>query len=245
MPGPWFQLYAARDRELTAKLIEKVRAAGYRLILLTVNTPIVGNRVRDLRNGMALPPRITVANASDMLRRGPWILGQLRGPGVGIPNIASLGSGPKRGGVGPAGYLKEYFNDRTGWDDIAWIKQRFGGPVGVKGIMTADDARRARDAGADAILVSNHGGRQLDDVQASADAGPRSSPRSPQRRFRSWSTAGFGAGRRRQELSLGATACLIARPWLWGLAAGGAGVARVRDLRAELNARWRSSENPT
>jgi isopentenyl diphosphate isomerase/L-lactate dehydrogenase-like FMN-dependent dehydrogenase len=238
VPGAhWFQLYAAKDRQQTATLVDAVRAAGYRLILLTVDTPIVGNRLRDLRNGMALPPRITVANAVDMLRRGRWIAGQMRGPGVGIPNIAALGSGPRRGGVGPAGYLKEYFNDRPSWEDIAWIKERFGGPVGVKGIMTADDARRARDAGADAIVVSNHGGRQLDDVPATLTLLPEIVAALAGTSIPILIDGGIRRGSDvAKALALGATACLIARPWLWGLAAGGAaGVARVIEIfRAEL-----------
>ena len=237
-PGPlWFQLYAWKDRALTGALVDKARAAGYRAILLTVDTPIVGNRLRDVRNGMALPPRVTFANAVDMLRRGPWIAGQARGPGVALPNIAGLDANPSAGGVGPAGYLKDLFNPDLAWDDVAWIKERFGGPVGVKGIMTAADALRARDAGADAVVVSNHGGRQLDGVAASLTVLPEIAA----------ALAGSGlpilldSGVRRgsdivKAIALGANACLIGRPWLWGLASGGTrGVARVIEiLRTEF-----------
>ena len=238
VPGPlWFQLYAWKDKTLTGALIDKARAAGYRAILLTVDTPVVGNRERDLRNGMALPPRITFANATDMLRRGPWIWGQLRGPGVALPNIAGHDANPRSGGVGPAGYLKDLFNPELAWDDVAWIKARFGGPVGVKGIMTAADARRALDAGADAIVVSNHGGRQLDGLPATLDVLPEIAAALAGTRL----PILFDSGIRRgsdivKALALGATACMIGRPWLWGLAAGGAGgVARVIDiLRTEF-----------
>lgn len=239
VPGPlWFQLYAWKDKTLTGTLIDQARASGYRVLLLTLDTPIVGNRERDLRNGMALPPRITWANATDMLRRGPWIWGQLRGPGVAVPNIAGeRAARPTKGGFGPAGYLKELFNPQASWDDVAWVKERFGGPVGVKGVMTAADARRAVDAGADLVVVSNHGGRQLDGVPASLDVLEEIVA----------ALAGTGtrilldSGVRRgsdvvKALALGADACMIGRPWLWGLAAGGAdGVARVLEiLRGEL-----------
>lgn len=239
IPGPhWFQLYAWNDRAVTGQLIDKARAAGYAALLVTVDTPVVGNRERDLVNGMALPPRITWANATDMLRRGPWIAGQLRGPGVTIPNIAGLGAAPlEKGGFGPAGFLKNLFNPELSWEDFAWIKERFGGPVGAKGIMTAADALRARSAGADLIVVSNHGGRQLDDSPATLDVLPEIAA----------ALAGSGmpilvdGGIRRgadivKALALGATACMVGRPWLWALAAGGcAGVVRMLAIyRAEL-----------
>ncbi len=238
VPGShWFQLYAWKDRALTGALIDRAKAAGYRAIFLTVDTPVVGNRERDLRNGMALPPRITFANATDMLRRGPWIVGQLRGPGVALPNIAGLDANPSKGGVGPAGYLKELFNPELAWDDLAWIKERFGGPVGVKGIMTAADARRARDAGADAIVVSNHGGRQLDGAPATLDILAEIVAALADAPLPILIDGGIRRGSDMvKALALGATACMIARPWLWGLAAGGApGVARVLALlRAEF-----------
>jgi len=238
VPGPhWFQLYAWKDRALTGALIDRARDAGYRVIVLTVDTPVVGNRERDLRNGMALPPRITFANATDMLRRGRWIVGQLRGPGVALPNIAGLDANPRKGGVGPAGYLQDLFNPELAWDDLAWIKARFGGPVAVKGIMTAADARRARDAGADAIVVSNHGGRQLDGLPATLDVLPEIVAALADAPLPVLVDSGIRRGSDIvKALALGATACMVGRPWLWGLAAGGTGgVARVLAiLRAEL-----------
>jgi isopentenyl diphosphate isomerase/L-lactate dehydrogenase-like FMN-dependent dehydrogenase len=239
VPGPlWFQLYAWQDKELAGRLIDKARDAGYRALLVTLDTPIVGNRERDLRNGMALPPRITWANATDMLRRGAWIAGQLRGPRAAIPNIAGLSSAaPTKGGFGPAGYLKELFNPSLAWSDFAWIKERFRGPVGAKGIMSAADALRARAAGADFVVVSNHGGRQLDNSPATLTVLPEIAA----------ALAGSGmpilidGGIRRgsdivKALALGASACMVGRPWLWALAAGGrAGVQRVLAIyRAEF-----------
>jgi len=238
VPGPhWFQLYAWKDRALTGALIDRARDAGYRVIVLTVDTPVVGNRERDLRNGMALPPRITFANATDMLRRVRWIVGQLRGPGVALPNIAGLDANPRKGGVGPAGYLQDLFNPELAWDDLAWIKARFGGPVAVKGIMTAADARRAREAGADAIVVSNHGGRQLDGLPATLDVLPEIVAALADAPLPVLVDSGIRRGSDIvKALALGATACMVGRPWLWGLAAGGTGgVARVLAiLRAEL-----------
>jgi len=238
VPGShWFQLYAWRDRTIAGALIDKARAAGCRVLLVTVDTPVVGQRERDIRNGMQLPPRPTPANAFDLLRHPRWIAGQLAGPGVALPNIRGLGAKPAAGGVGPSGYLQPLFNPELTWDDLAWIKERFGGPVGVKGILSAADALRARDAGADTIVVSNHGGRQLNDAIAPLDVLPEIAA----------ALAGSGmpilidGGIRRgsdvvKALCLGATACLIARPWLYGLAAGGqAGVIRVLAiLRAEI-----------
>ncbi|TAM60175.1 alpha-hydroxy-acid oxidizing protein [bacterium] len=236
--GPhWFQLYAWNDKALTGKLVDKAREAGYRMILLTIDTPVVGNRERDLRNGMVLPPRVTFANVTDMLRRWSWIWGQIRGPGVKIPNIADLETQVHKGGTGPAGYLKGLFNPEQSWDYIGWIKERFGGPVGVKGIITATDARRARDAGADTIVVSNHGGRQLDGAPATITV----LPEIVEALRGSGMPILIDSGIRRgsdivRALALGATACMIGRPWLWGLAAGGTdGVRRVIELlRTEL-----------
>jgi isopentenyl diphosphate isomerase/L-lactate dehydrogenase-like FMN-dependent dehydrogenase len=238
VPGShWFQLYAPKDRSLAGALIDKVRKAGYRVLLITVDTNIPANFVRNLRNGMTRPLRITLRNSADVLLKIPWLWGQVRGPGFTVPNVANLHEGAPKGGRYALEYMHRVHNPEQTWDDIAWIKERWGGPVGIKGIMTAADAVRAREVGMDTIVVSNHGGRALDGLPATVEVLPEI--------VAALEGSGMpilidGGVRRGSDiakaLALGATACMIGRPWIWGLSVGGtAGASRVLQiLRTEL-----------
>jgi len=236
-PGEhWFQLYVWKDRAVTQSLVERAAASGYRVLVVTLDVPVLGQRERDARNGATIPPRLTLRNAIDMLRRPRWLWTILRGPRVTFANVAPAGpsSGPSPFALAP--YVNTLFDPSITWKDLAWMRRLWKGPVAVKGVMCAEDARLAVESGADAVIVSNHGGRQLDSAPGSLESlaevveavGGRAQVL-------------FDGGIRRgtdlaKALALGARACLIGRPYLYGLAAAGqAGVAdAIRILVAEL-----------
>jgi 4-hydroxymandelate oxidase len=211
--GPkWFQLYVHRDRGLTRSLVERAEAAGYGAIVLTVDTPILGRRLADERNRFTLPPDLTMANLAS-----------------GVVGIT---------GSGLAAYFKDRHDASLGWRDVEWLRGITRLPLAVKGVLRADDAARAVEAGAAAVIVSNHGGRQLDGAPATLEALPRVVDAVAGRAevlhdggIR-WGTDALKA------IALGARAVLVGRPVLWGLAVGGrAGVARVLTLLTEELAR--------
>ncbi len=215
-PGPkWFQLYVYRDREVTRSLVQRAEASGYRALVVTVDMPRMGHRERDTRNHFVLPPDVTMRN----LEMG------------GRADAAAWGANSSF-----AEYWRNLLDPSLTWDAIGWLKSLTKLPIVIKGVLAPEDAERAIAAGADAIVVSNHGGRQLDGSLATIDALPDIAER----------VAGrvpllLDGGVRRgtdvlKALALGARAVLIGRPYLWGLAAGGEqGVARVLAmLRAEL-----------
>ena len=235
--GPlWFQLNPCRDPGLTAHLLDRAREAGCRALLVTVDCAVGGPRQRDLRNGWTAAPRLTHSNVRDGLlhpdRLLRWAWRFRQGPGARLANIASYG------GERSTGWITAMFDEHQSWTGLERIRERWGGPLAIKGIMTAADARRAEAIGVQAIVVSNHGGRQLDGLPGTLEVLPRIAE----------ALAGsdvevlIDGGIRRggdvvKALALGARACLIARPWLWGLAAAGEqGVARVLEiLRTELD----------
>jgi isopentenyl diphosphate isomerase/L-lactate dehydrogenase-like FMN-dependent dehydrogenase len=236
-PGPvWFQLYSSRDRGLTAHLIDQARAAGCSALIVTVDCAVGGPRPRDVRNGWTASPRLTRASVADAVlhpdRLARWALRFRRGPGVRLPNIASYG------GHDAVGWVTAMFDDRQTWAGLDRIREQWGGPLALKGVMTAADARRAADAGVDAIVVSNHGGRQLDGLPATLDVLPEIAEALGDRGTEILVDSGIRRGTDvAKALALGARAVLIARPWVWGLgAAGEAGVSRVIEiLRTELD----------
>lgn len=213
--GPfWLQVYVFRDRALTEHLVERARAAGCSALCLTVTFPVAGNRERDARNGFALPPGLDMANF-----RG---LAQARFPGTH--------------GSGLAAFVAQQFDPSLTWEAVAWLREISGLPVLLKGVVTAEDARLAVEHGAAGIIVSNHGGRQLDTAEPTLRALPHVVEAVADR-----VPVLVDGGIRRgtdvlKALALGARATLIGRPYLWGLAAEGqAGVERVLALlRAEL-----------
>ncbi len=168
----WFQLYVMRDRGFTEKLIDRAKAANCSALVLTLDLQVIGQRHKDIRNGLSTPPNLTLRNILDMAMHPRWCLGMLGterrsfrnivGHVKDVSNIASISS-----------WVAEQFDPSLNWDDVEWIKKRWGGKLILKGILDSDDARSAVATGADAIIVSNHGGRQLDGAASSISMLPK------------------------------------------------------------------------
>ncbi len=205
----WFQLYVHKDRDLTAELVKRAYAAGYGAIVVTVDTPFLGRRMRDERNRFALPPGIGLANLA------------------GIPLPIDPGSSLFR-------YFASQLDPTVTWEDIAWLRSLSPLPVVLKGVLTPEDAVVAVDAGVEGVVVSNHGGRQLDGVPAALDALP-DVVEAIGGRVEVLMDSGVRRGTDvLKALALGAKAVLVGRPFLWGLATGGeTGVRRVLDMMRE------------
>lgn len=229
-----FQLYVLRDRGLTRALIERAVAAGYDALCLTVDMPVGGYRERDVRNRLALPYRPSVRGLLGMAARPRWALGMLRGPAFRMANFDEVAGPTAR--HGNMAFVNSQFDRALTWDDAAWFAAQSGLPLMIKGILSAADARRAVDIGARAIMVSNHGGRQLDGAPATIDVVTDIRDAAG----RDIEIVLDGGVRRGTDvlkaLARGADACALGRPYLYALAAGGeAGVTRmIAILRAEL-----------
>lgn len=232
--GPlWFQLYLWRSKELIESLVERARRAGCTALVLTVDVPLNANRIRDLRNGMSIPPRVTVRNAYEAARRPAWLLDMLEGPAIGFRNFQGIAEG--NSAMSHSEFINtELSNLAASWDDLAWLRRIWDGPLYVKGITTVTDARKAVAAGADGIVVSNHGGRQLDGLPSSARAFPRIAD-AVGGRAELFLDGGVRTGVDiARALAMGASAVTVARPWVFGVAAGGQrGVERVIDIFAQ------------
>jgi L-lactate dehydrogenase (cytochrome) len=231
----WFQLYVMKDRGFVKALIERVIAAKCSALFLTVDLPVNGQRHIDQKNGLSVPPRLTAQTVFDVMMRPTWAWRILNGKRKTFANID--GHLPGFGGITLAEWAQSQFDQTVSWKDVEWIRSIFPGKLVLKGILDPDDAREALKTGADGIVVSNHGGRQLDGAPSTISALPKvadaiggqkeilfdSGVRTGQDMFRA--------------LALGADACMIGRPFLYGLGAGGeAGVAKVIDiLRRELD----------
>jgi L-lactate dehydrogenase (cytochrome) len=234
-PGPkWIQMYMWRDRGLTRELIERARdTRGFTALVLTVDTPRVGARERDQRNGFTLPPRITLRSVVGGLTHPRWSARFVRSPEIGLANMATRRSD---GSVDLSRYALSAFDPAMSWSDVAWLRDQWPGPIVLKGILSAEDASRAAEVGVDAVVVSNHGGRQLDHVPATIRALPEVVDAAG-----SELEVLLDGGIRRgtdlaKALALGARACLVGRPVIYGLAAAGQhGAARaISLLQAEL-----------
>jgi L-lactate dehydrogenase (cytochrome) len=225
----WFQVYAAGGLEEADALCDRAAAAGAEALVVTIDTPTLGNRERDVRHGVAPPLRIDAHNAVPLglqvLARPRWAA-QLAATGI---RLSRRGAGPSGHGAGMLSAVASPFS----WDDVAHLRKRWDGPFVVKGVLSGHDARRAVDAGATAVVVSNHGGRQLDTTPATLVALP-----GVVAAVGGDAEVLFDGGIRRGShvvaaLSLGARAVLIGRPYLYGLALGGQrGVERVLDILA-------------
>ena len=235
--GPkMFQLYVLRDRELNRELIRRAKDAGYVALCITVDTPVPGNRERDLRTGMTIPPALTLMSFLDIARHPRWAWSQLRGEPLVMANVVhKIAEGSTRIST-LVKYVHSQFDPTITWKDAAWMIEQFGGPVAIKGILDPADARRAAEIGASAVIVSNHGGRQLDGVPAPIEVLPQIVEAVGDR-----AEVILDSGVRRgvhvlKALALGAKACMCGRPYLYGLAAGGErGVARALGiLRSEI-----------
>jgi len=167
----WFQLYVMRDRDFIGRLIDRAKAAGCSALVITLDLQILGQRHKDLRNGLSAPPKFTLNSVLQLMSKPAWGLRMLGTKRHGFGNIVGHVSG-----VDDLSSLSDWtakqFDPKLSWDDLAWIKERWGGPIIIKGIMDPEDARSAVKTGADAIIVSNHGGRQLDGAPSSIEALP-------------------------------------------------------------------------
>ena len=167
----WFQLYVMRDRAFVERLIDRAKAAGCSALVLTLDLQILGQRHKDLKNGLSAPPKLTLPNLLDMMTKPRWCLGMLGTPRRGFGNIIGHVEGvDDMGSLGQ--WTAQQFDPRLSWADVEWIKKRWGGPLILKGVMEPEDARLAAGSGADALVVSNHGGRQLDGAPSSIEALP-------------------------------------------------------------------------
>jgi L-lactate dehydrogenase (cytochrome) len=231
-----FQIYIFKDRGLTNEFVARAKASRYDALVLTVDTPVVGNRERDRVNGLSLPPRLTSRNVLSFARHPAWAWGALRGRRFNFANVAHKIDKLSQGPMSLFQYIDEQFDQSIGWDDLERLASLWGGPLAVKGILRPEDSVRAIRCGASAVMISNHGGRQLDGAPAVID----------QIAANAEALDGTGeiicdGGIRRgsdivKALALGATACSIGRPYLYGLAAAGeGGVDQVLSiLRAEF-----------
>jgi len=232
----WFQLYVLRDREFIERLIDRAKAANCSALVLTLDLTIMGQRHKDVKNGLSTPPRPTLVNLLNLLTKPRWCLNMLGTPRRQFGNIVGHVKG-----VGDTSSLASWtsaqFDPTLGWHDVEWIKRRWGGPLIVKGIMDAEDARLAVDAGVDALVVSNDGGRQLDGAPSTIEAlpaivdavGPR---------IEVWFDGGIRSGQDvLRAVALGAKSTMIGRAFLHGLGAmGEAGVTRcLQIIRKELD----------
>jgi L-lactate dehydrogenase (cytochrome) len=222
-----FQFLLFKDRGLTHDLIERCREAGYAALCLTVDATVRGKRERELRHGMGMPPRPSLASVLHFAARPRWLLRQaLRGP-LSLQNVAPQMRGMRAG----TRYLGQQLDTAITWEDAQRLVERWGGPFAIKGILAAEDARRAADVGFSCVVISNHGGRQLDSAAAPYDVLPGIADAVGDRL-----EIILDGGIRRgvhvlKALARGARACMVGRPYLFGLAAGGeAGVTRALDI---------------
>jgi L-lactate dehydrogenase (cytochrome) len=167
----WFQLYVMRDREFIERLIERARAANCSALVITLDLQILGQRHKDLKNGLSAPPKLTLANILNIATKPRWALGMLGTANRQFGNIVGHVSGVENMGSLSA-WTAQQFDPRLNWGDVEWIKKRWGGKIILKGIQDVEDAKLAVESGADALIVSNHGGRQLDGAQSSIEALP-------------------------------------------------------------------------
>lgn len=232
----WFQVYVTRDRSFVEDLIERARNAKCSALVVTMDLQVFGQRHKDKKNGLSIPPKPTLRTIADMVSKPRWCLNMLRtgnrqfgnivGHAKGVDNISSL-----------VDWTRDQFDPRLSWQDVAWIKQRWGGKLIVKGIQDPDDARLAVEAGADAIIVSNHGGRQLDGAASSISALP-----AIVEAVGSYAEVHLDGGIRSGQdvlkaIALGAKGTYIGRAMLYGLGAlGEQGVSTALELiRNELD----------
>jgi len=232
----WFQLYVMKDREFIDRLIGRAKSAGCSALVLTLDLQILGQRHKDLKNGLSAPPKLTIPNIINMMTKPRWCLGMLGTRRHQFGNIVGHVKG-----VGDLGSLSEWttkqFDPKLNWGDVEWIKKRWGGKLILKGIQDVEDAKLAAASGADAIVVSNHGGRQLDGAMSSIAALPTIA-RAVGSRIEVLMDGGVRSGQDViKALALGAKGVFIGRAYIYGLGAmGQAGVATALEIiRKELD----------
>jgi L-lactate dehydrogenase (cytochrome) len=232
----WFQLYVMKDRDFINRLIDRAKAAGCSALVLTLDLQVLGQRHKDLRNGMSAPPRLTIPNILNLMTRPRWCLGMLGTRRRSFGNIIGHASDVSDMSSLSA-WASQQFDPALSWSDVEWIKQRWGGKLIIKGIMDPEDARLAVESGADALIVSNHGGRQLDGAQSSIEAlAPIVA--AVGRQIEVHMDGGIRSGQDvLRAVALGARGVYIGRPFLYGLGAlGEEGVTKCLDIiRNELD----------
>jgi len=232
----WFQLYVMRDREFAANLIDRAKKAGCSALVLTLDLQILGQRHKDIKNGLSAPPKPTLKNIINLATKLRWCLamlgtnrrtfGNIVGHAKGVDDMSSLSS-----------WTSEQFDPALNWDDVKWIKDRWGGKLILKGILDAEDAELALGSGADAIIVSNHGGRQLDGAMSSIEALP-GIVEAVGSKVELHMDGGIRSGQDViKAIALGAKGTYIGRAFLYGLGAmGEEGVtAAIEIIRKELD----------
>lgn len=228
-PGPkMFQIYVLRDRGLTDEFVQRCKAARYAALCLTVDAALAGNRERDLRTGMTMPPRFTARSFLSFALHPWWSFNLLRNPDFRLANVEHRVDALSAGALSLIEYLNTQLDRSVTWEDVAWLRERWDGPLCVKGIQSPEDVKQAASIGVDAVMLSNHGGRQLDGAPAPVD-----NVRPARDLVGGDIQLIVDGGIRRgthvlKALALGADACSIGRPYLFGLAtAGEAGVHRA------------------
>lgn len=236
-PGPkMFQIYILKDRELTREFVQRCKDSGYTALCLTVDTMVAGNRERDLVNGMTMPPKITLKSFFSYGTSFEWLFNFLLSPNFKLANVTHRVDALGKGSMGLIDYINSQFDRSVTWEDAAWLAEQWDGPFVIKGLQSPEDAKRAVEVGASALMISNHGGRQLDGAPAPVDCvAPIREAVGDQLELI------VDGGIRRgthviKALAQGANACSIGRPYLYGLAAGGQrGVEHaLRLLKTEL-----------
>ncbi|MCP5272307.1 MAG: alpha-hydroxy-acid oxidizing protein [Burkholderiaceae bacterium] len=226
----WFQLYVMRDRDFIERLIDRAKAAGCGALVLTLDLQIIGQRHKDLKNGLSAPPKLTLANILNMMTKPRWGLGMLGtsrrqfgnivGHVKGVSDMSNLSA-----------WTAQQFDPRLNWGDVEWIKKRWGGKLILKGIQDVEDAKLAVASGADALIVSNHGGRQLDGAQSSIEALP-AIVEAVGSQIEVHMDGGIRSGQDvLKAVALGAKGTYIGRAFLYGLGAmGQEGVSKVLEI---------------
>ncbi|HLT98528.1 MAG TPA: alpha-hydroxy acid oxidase [Burkholderiaceae bacterium] len=229
----WFQLYVMRDRDFMERLIDRAKAANCSALVLTLDLQVLGQRHKDIRNGLTAPPKPTLANLINLATKPRWCLnmlgtnrrtfGNIVGHAKNVTDVSSLSS-----------WTAEQFDPSLSWKDLEWIKKRWGGKVVLKGIMEPEDARLAAECGADALIVSNHGGRQLDGAPSSISALPRV-VHAAGKDIEVWVDGGIRSGQDvLRAKALGAKGTMIGRAFLYALGAmGEQGVYRCLQIIAK------------
>jgi len=230
----WFQIYTWRDRSVVKNLVERADAAGFEAVCLTVDTAVLGRRERDVRRGFTLPPEVGLGTIIDGVKNPGWTWDFLTADPIRFANVEGLTSIDGSTAVDLAEHMKSQFDPGLSWKDVEWLRSIWKGPILIKGIQTVEDALIAVDSGVEAIAISNHGGRQLDDAPAPFDLLPEVAEAVRDR----LEIICDGGVRRGSDIvkavSLGANAVMAGRPYLYALAAcGESGVDHVLDLLHE------------
>jgi L-lactate dehydrogenase (cytochrome) len=226
-----FQIYVHKDRGLTAEFVQRCKASGFAAICLTVDAPLAGNRERDFRTGMVMPPRFGLKGILNFIYHFEWTFNIVRNPDFRLANVVHRTDALGKGTMPLIEYMNSQLSRSVTWEDAAWLIKEWGGPFAIKGLQSPEDARRARDIGASAIMISNHGGRQLDSAPA-----PVHCITAMREAIGNDLELIVDGGVRRgthvlKALALGANACSVGRAYLYGLGAGGQpGVERALTL---------------